>query len=416
MVNEKKAPEIRFDGFTEPWEHYTLGDVATFSKGSGYSKADLEKSGTPIILYGRLYTKYENTIDEVDTFATLKTNSVISQGGEVIVPSSGETAEDIARASAVVQSGIILGGDLNIVKTNKLIDPVFLALTISNGIPQRELSKKAQGKSVVHIRNSDLQVLDFTAPDKDEQGTIADFFRNLDDTIALKKQQYEQTVNIKKSMLEKMFPKKGADVPEIRFEGFSGAWEENSLESVTSNLVRGPFGGSLKKEMFVESGYRVYEQQDAIYGDKANARYFINQSKYDELIRFAVSDGDFIVSCSGTIGRIYRLPNKTPKGVINQALLKITADGKKLCPNYFLQYFRMDKFQQAIIDDTQGGAMKNLVGMDKIRQVVIQMPKLDEQIAIGDFFQNLDTLITTQLDELEKLQNIKKACLSKMFV
>ena len=89
-------------------------DIADYSKGNGYSKSDLTENGTPIILYGRLYTKYQFAIDEVDTFATPKDGSIYSQGNEVIIPASGETAEDIARASAVEKSGILLGGDLNI--------------------------------------------------------------------------------------------------------------------------------------------------------------------------------------------------------------------------------------------------------------------------------------------------------------
>jgi len=207
MFPQKGAdvPEIRLEGFRGAWERHKLGDVAVFSKGSGYSKADLEQSGTPIILYGRLYTKYETVIDDVDTYATLKDGSIISQGGEVIVPSSGETAEDIARASVVVQSGVILGGDLNIVKANISIDPIFLTLTISNGTPQRELSKKAQGKSVVHIRNSDLQELEFITPDIKEQAAIGNFFRNLDTLIETQREELEKLQNIKKACLSKMF-------------------------------------------------------------------------------------------------------------------------------------------------------------------------------------------------------------------
>ena len=135
----------------DAWEQRKLGDVAEFSKGNGYSKGDLIESGTPIILYGRLYTKYETSISEVDTYVEAKEGSVYSKGGEVIVPASGETAEDIARATTVDKSGILLGGDLNVVMPNKDIDPAFLAISISNGNSQRELSKKAQGKSVVHI-------------------------------------------------------------------------------------------------------------------------------------------------------------------------------------------------------------------------------------------------------------------------
>ena len=120
--NGKRVPEIRFVGFTEDWEQRKLGDIAEFSKGSGYSKGDLIESGTPIILYGRLYTKYETSISEVDTYVEAKDGSVYSKGGEVIVPASGETAEDIARAATVDKSGVILGGDLKVVSPNEDIN------------------------------------------------------------------------------------------------------------------------------------------------------------------------------------------------------------------------------------------------------------------------------------------------------
>ena len=160
-------------------------DIADYSKGNGYSKSDLTENGTPIILYGRLYTKYQFAIDEVDTFATPKDGSIYSQGNEVIIPASGETAEDIARASAVEKSGILLGGDLNILRPFNFINPLFLALTISNGEPQKELAKKAQGKSVVHIHNSDIQEVTVSFPTRAEQDRIVAVFRSLDNLITL---------------------------------------------------------------------------------------------------------------------------------------------------------------------------------------------------------------------------------------
>ncbi|MBQ5675545.1 MAG: hypothetical protein IIV45_10785, partial [Lachnospiraceae bacterium] len=114
-----------------------MSEVAEFSKGNGYSKGDLCDVGTPIILYGRLYTKYETSISEVGTFAIPKSGSVYSKGGEVVVPASGETAEDIARAATVENAGILLGGDLNVVTPSKDINSAFLALSISNGEPQK---------------------------------------------------------------------------------------------------------------------------------------------------------------------------------------------------------------------------------------------------------------------------------------
>ena len=206
--NKERIPQLRFPEFKNApaWEQRKLGEVAEFSKGNGYSKSDLIPTGTPIILYGRLYTNYETIIDKVDTYVSPKENSVVSQGNEVIVPASGETAEDISRASVVKNSGVILGGDLNIIKVNDLISTPFLAITISNGRQQKELSKRAQGKSVVHIRNSDLKQVDLMSPSLPEQKAIGDFFSTLDRSIALHQRKLEHLKLRKKALLQKMFP------------------------------------------------------------------------------------------------------------------------------------------------------------------------------------------------------------------
>ena len=203
--NGSDVPEIRFKGFTDAWEQRKAIDIADYSKGNGYSKGDLIDAGTPIILYGRLYTKYQFAISEVDTFAIPRNGAVYSQGNEVIVPASGETAEDIARASAVEKSGVLLGGDLNILRPFDFINPLFLALAISNGEPQRKLAKKAQGKSVVHIHNTDIQEMTIAYPSKTEQDRMVSVFRRLDHLITLHQRKLEKLQNIKKSMLEKMF-------------------------------------------------------------------------------------------------------------------------------------------------------------------------------------------------------------------
>ena len=179
------VPEVRFPGFTDAWEQRKLSGMATFSKGSGYSKADLKTSGKPIILYGRMYTKYETIIRNVDTFAEEKAGSVYSESGDVIVPASGETAQDISRASVVANSGILLGGDINIIHPNNELNPGFLALTISNGNQQKKLSMKAQGATIVHLHNEDLKGVDILCPSIDEQTLISEFFERIDNTITL---------------------------------------------------------------------------------------------------------------------------------------------------------------------------------------------------------------------------------------
>lgn len=170
--------------------------MATFSKGCGYSKSDLIDSGYEVILYGRLYTSYETVISSVNTYVELNDKSVISVGGEVIVPASGESPEDIARASVVEKEGVALGGDLNIIRPKSSLDSVFLALSISNGSQKKELSKRAQGKSVVHLHNSDLKEVIILYPKVEEQSKISDLFISFDSLISLHQRQSNFIKNI----------------------------------------------------------------------------------------------------------------------------------------------------------------------------------------------------------------------------
>jgi type I restriction enzyme S subunit len=178
-------PEIRFVGFTDPWEQRKLGELCTFSKGHGYSKADIRDAGTPLILYGRLYTQYESRIEEVDTFAVGQDGSMLSRGNEVIVPASGETAEDIAVASSVRRSGIILGGDLNVVTPTSKLDPDYTALAITYSKAHDDLAKRAQGKSVVHVHGNDIAEVEVSYPSESEQKRISSVVLNLDSLITL---------------------------------------------------------------------------------------------------------------------------------------------------------------------------------------------------------------------------------------
>ncbi len=189
-MSKTEIPSIRFRGFDDAWEQRKLGGLVQFSKGTGYSKADLKEKGTPIILYGRLYTKYETVISDVDTYADARDGSVYSRGGEVIVPASGETAEDISVASVVEKSGILLGGDLNIITPPADLDPAFLAISISNGKPHDDMAKMAQGKSVVHLHNADLEKIDLMYPCYTEQMQISTYFKNLDHLITLHQREH----------------------------------------------------------------------------------------------------------------------------------------------------------------------------------------------------------------------------------
>ena len=162
-----------------------MGEVCAFAKGRSYSKADIRDSGVPLILYGRLYTQYQTRIEEVDTFTAEKDGALLSKGNEVIVPASGETAEDIAVASSVRRSGIIFGGDLNVLTPEETLDPDYVALGITYGSAHSDLAKRAQGKSVVHVHNADIAMIELAYPNVDEQKVISTFVLRLDSLIAL---------------------------------------------------------------------------------------------------------------------------------------------------------------------------------------------------------------------------------------
>jgi type I restriction enzyme S subunit len=185
LTVESTLTDVFLPLFTIDWEQRKLGEMASFAKGNGYTKADLSTEGKPIILYGRLYTDYETVFSSIDTRSGQKPGSLLSKGGEVVVPASGETADEIARASVVMPDGIILGGDLNVITPNQAINPVFLAIELSSGNLHKVLASKAQGKSVVHLHNSDLQTLDVVFPSLDEQSQIGLCFEEFDALITL---------------------------------------------------------------------------------------------------------------------------------------------------------------------------------------------------------------------------------------
>ncbi|HIW06760.1 MAG TPA: restriction endonuclease subunit S [Candidatus Ignatzschineria merdigallinarum] len=201
----EKVPRVRFAGFSGDWNELKLAKLVSFSKGKGYSKSSLVNEGNPIILYGSLYTDYRSNIDNVTTFAIPLENSIYSEGNEIILPSSGESDVDIARASAVTQKGVLLGGDLNVLKPKKDFNNIFMALNLTYSSVNSSLVKRAQGQVVVHLYNSDIQNLKVSLPMLEEQTKISDFFQKLDQQIEQQAQKLATYQQLKKAMLQRMF-------------------------------------------------------------------------------------------------------------------------------------------------------------------------------------------------------------------
>lgn len=202
------VPKYRFPEFEndEEWVEKTLDQVASFLKGKGISKSDIvEKGSLPCIRYGELYTHYNETISEIKSNTNLSADDlVLSQANDVIIPASGETQIDIATASCVLENGIALGGDLNIIRSE--INGVFLSYYLNNA-KKNEIAKMAQGISVVHLYPSQLKTLQIQIPDSEEQQKIASCLSSLDAIITEQAKKIAQLKLHKKGLMQGLFPK-----------------------------------------------------------------------------------------------------------------------------------------------------------------------------------------------------------------
>ncbi len=411
MTNSKYVPKRRFKEFVGDgeWEQNQLKELAEFSKGRGYSKSELQTDGQPIILYGRLYTKYETVISTVDTFTHIKENSVLSKGGEVLVPSSGESAEDIARASVVAEEGIIIGGDLNIIKLCKKIEPIFLSLAISNGKQKEEISKRAQGKSVVHLNNDDLKQVNVLFPSISEQIQIGKFFQTIDALISNHQHKLDKLKNLKKAYLTEMFPAEGERVPKRRFPGFEGEWEWKKLGELAT-IVRGASPRPIQDPKWFDSESEVGWLRISDVTEQNGRIYKLSQrlSSLGQEKTRVVSEPHLILSIAATVG----------KPVINYVRTGIH-DGFLIFqePKFEIEYmyYLLGMFRKNWAAYGQPGSQLNL-NSDIVKEQRVAIPSQSEQVEISKFFKKLDQSITLQQQKLDKLNDLKKAYLNELFV
>ena len=332
------------------------------------------------------------------------------------MPASGETAEDISIASVVVKPGILLGGDLNIVSPTAEYDSAFLALTISSGATHKYLSSLAQGKSVVHLHNADIQSVSAKFPTKREQEKIHLLFGKIDTLITLHQRKYEKLVNIKKSMLDKMFPQNGASVPEIRFKGFTDPWEQRKLGEIAVEKLS---NGVMNHPASNATGVRHINVINMYTPDKIHL----------EDLTFSSYDGDVIQKCNVEIGDIFLTRSSLkPEGIAeanvllddgrfiyDDHLIRLKINKNEYVPLFVKINLGVPFIKEQFISKSKTTAFTT-IGQDDISECVGLFPEKEEQQKIAIFFHNLDTLITLHQRKLEKLQNIKKSCLEKMFV
>ena len=410
--NQAKYPQLRFKGFTDPWDKRYLGDYVV-----DYTEKTTQENQFPvltssqqqgIVLQSEYFSDRQVTTDENIGYFVLPR-------GYFTYRSRSDNNIFVFNRNDIIDKGIIsyfypVFGLIN-------ADSNFFLRRINNGL-NRQLAIAAEGTGQHVLSLKKFKKMETRFPSLPEQKQIGEILECLDDLITVNQRKLAKLKELKQGYLQKLFPKNGSKFPQLRFAGFADAWEERKFEDLLDSkdgVRRGPFGSALKKEFFVEnSEYVVYEQQNAIY-DNYHTRYKITKEKFDELSKFKLNPGDFIMSGAGTIGRISRVPDGVKLGVFNQALIRFRINPEITDSEYFIQFVRADFMQKNLTGANPGSAITNLVPMSEVKKWEIKAPHLEEQEKIGSFFKLLDDTIALHQRKLEKLQELKKGYLQKMF-
>ena len=405
MTENRKAPKLRFKGFTDAWEQRKLGDVGTTYTGlSGKAKEDFGHGNGKFITYMNVFSNSVASSEmtepvEIDD----RQNKVIS--GDVLFTTSSETPEEVGMSSVWLEKSenTYLNSFCFGYRASIVFEPYYLAYMFRSSSVRKKITFLAQGISRYNISKNKMMNIEIFVPTMSEQQQVGEYFRKLDHLITLHQRKLDRLKNIKKSMLDKMFPKDGEVVPEIRFKGFTDAWEQRKLGEVGSvSMCRRIF-----KEQTSESGdipfYKIGTfggQADAFISEELFAEY---RSKYPY-----PKEGDILISASGSIGRTVEFTGGN-EYFQDSNIVWLSHDDR--LDNTFLKYF----YSVVKWAGIEGSTIKRLYN-DNILHTVISMPSVAEQKKIGAFFKELDHLITLHQRKLDKLKNIKKSMLDNMFV
>ena len=388
-------PKLRFKGFTDPWQQRKLGELAELSKGAGFSKRDLCEHGRGIILYGQMYTNYQLVIDCISTHVPMNSHGVESRRNDIIVPASGETPEDIATASVVKLDGVLLGGDINVVRLHgNQTDATFIALLLSHGSLHKTLASRAQGKSIVHLHISDIANLHVLKPGITEQSRIAEFFRVLDDLIAAAKKKADLLKLKKRYYLQAIFSQ------QLRFKGFTEPWQQRKLGELLS--VR-------KETTTTPTLYHIDIELENLQEDGGLVGDATVRTNSTSVFR----RGDVL------FGRLRPYLRKwwlaTESGIRSGEIWAIYSPSRVLISSFVYALVQSPIFLQVALI-TSGTKMPRS-DWENIASEAGSLPcSNDEQARIGDFFNKLDNLIAASCRKIELLERCKDAYLQLLFI
>lgn len=404
-----KTPAVRFIGFAEDWEQRKLGDLGTITTGSTPSTAIPDYYSDDGIVWVTPTDICENI-----TFESARKLSYLGQQVGRVVPKNTILVTCIAS----IGKNTMLGntGSFNqqingLTPNENECDPYFL-LTESALWSAKMKSSAAAGTMQI-VNRTEFSELKTWLPSLIEQQAISDFFRQLDHLITLHQRKYEKLKNIKKSMLEKMFPKNGSNVPEIRFKGFTDAWEQRKLGEVGKTY----------------SGLSGKTKDDFGHGEAKFVTYmnvFSNSVCLPNMTEAVEIDDKQNKVLFGDV--LFTTSSETPEEVGMSSVWLENAENiylnsfcfgyrptKEFNPYYLAYMLRSPSIREKITFLAQGISRYN-ISKNKIMDIEIPIPSIVEQKQIGEHFRTLDSLITLHHRKLEKLEQIKQAMLHKMFV
>lgn len=437
MSVEKKVPEIRFEKFSGEWERKPF--VACFINvpNNTLSRAELNYNTglAKNIHYGDILVKFGEVLDASNEPLPFITNNDVAnklkhaalRDGDIII---ADAAEDsiVGKCTELfnIDEQLILSGLHTIaVRSTLSFASKYLGYYLNSSSYHDQLLSLMQGTKVLSISKTALQNTNVTFPrNSEEQTQIGNYFQKLDSLIAQHKKKHNKLSSIKKSMLEKMFPKQGQTIPEIRFKGFSGEWENMLFGACFVNV---PNNTLSRADLNYEDGMaKNIHYGDVLikFGEVLDATnellpFITNNDVANKLKHAALRDGDIIIADAAEdsmVGKCTELFNIDGQFVLSGLHTIAVRPTLSFATKYLGYYLNSSSYHDQLLSLMQGTKVLS-ISKTAIQNTNVAFPKsVKEQAKIGNYFQKLDNLINQHQQQITKLNNIKQACLSKMFV
>ena len=416
----KKVPSIRFAGYDDEWVENTLGSLMEVTSVKRIHQSDWTDSGVRFLRARDIVAKAKNEIITEPLFISqekYEEYSLLSgkvHPGDMLVTGVGT----IGVPMMIDDDKPLYFKDGNIIwfKNEHIIDDRFLYHAFNSESIQSFI-KESAGIGTVGTYTIDCgKKTPISLPlQRNEQQKIGSFFSNIDSLISLEQKKYDKLTQVKKSMLEKMFPKEGAIVPEIRFAGFTGDWKEKKLSEIAVMHARIGWQ-NLRTSEFLDSGEYMLitgtDFQDGVINFKTC--HYVEKERYDQDKHIQIKNGSILITKDGTLGKVAFVDGLKKPATLNAGVFNVEnqddVDGR-----YLFQYLKAPFLMDYVSLKATGGTIKHL-NQNILVDFPVKLPSKSEQQKIGSYFSHLDSLISLQQRKLEKLKNIKKSLLEKMFV